>query len=126
MGELRVGRTRLAGQVLVALPLTEVLLEGPEAPLLGEQIAEAVMEQLVFQITFLVRLLNTVVAAVVEVGTGLVHLRKHLEGLVEATEETRPLETIDLETQGAPIQEEAVVAVQPTHRNKMVAEVQTA
>jgi hypothetical protein len=66
------------------------------------------------------------VAAVVEVGTERVHLRKHLEGLVEATEETRPLETIDPETQGAPIQEEVVVAVQPTHRNKMVAEVQTA
>ena len=83
------------------------------------------MEQLVFQITFLVRLLNTVVAVVVEVGTGLVHLRKHLEGLVEATEETRPLETIDLETQGVPIQEEAAVVVQPTHHNRMVAEAPT-
>jgi hypothetical protein len=126
MGELRVGRTRLAGQVLVVLPSQEVLLEGPEELLPEQQIAEAVMGQLVFPITSLVRLLNTVVAAVVEVGTERVHLRKHLEGLVEATEETRPLETIDLETQGAPIQEEAVVAVQPTHRNKMVAEVQTA
>jgi hypothetical protein len=37
----------------------------------------------------------------------------------------RPLETIDLETQRGPIQEEVVVAVQPIHRNRMVAEAQT-
>jgi hypothetical protein len=125
MGELRVGRTRVVQRELEDLQVTEVLLEGSEELHLEYQITEAVMEQLVFQITFLVLLLNTVVAVVVEVGMGLVHLRKHLEDLVEATEEIRPLETIDLETQGAPIQEEVVVADQLTHRNRMVAEAQT-
>ncbi len=84
------------------------------------------MEQLVFQTTFLVRLLSMAAAVVVEVGTELVHLRRHLEGLVEATEEIRPQETIDLETLGVPIQEEAAVVVQPTYRNRMVAEAQMA
>jgi hypothetical protein len=38
----------------------------------------------------------------------------------------RPQEIIDLETLDVPIQEEVVVADQLTHRNKMVAEAQTA
>jgi hypothetical protein len=98
--------------------LREVL----EVAHLAGGIEKVATDLLVFQITFLVRLLSTAVVVVVEVTTKeRAYLRKHLEGLAEVMGETRLLETIDLEMRGAPILEEVEVVALQTHRSKRVA-----